>query len=134
MKYLLCRKYSCHILSVLFSTFMRYLLTFVIFSHIIFDWAYCRKLEVQSPMYTNLNRVQAQVFSNITASLRINDSINCNLQEIQTNLVPYPRIHFPLIAFAPIITPQKGQYNLSIRNITYDCFQPANQVCIRNVL
>lgn len=49
----------------------------------------CRKnLGIQSPGYTNLNRLIAQVVSSITASLRFDGSLNVDLNEFQTNLVP----------------------------------------------
>ena len=56
------------------------------------------------PIFTNLNRIIAQVVSSITASLRFQGSLNVDLNEFQTNLVPYPRIHFPwslLLRFYP---------------------------------
>jgi hypothetical protein len=36
----------------------------------------------------------------ITASLRFDGSLNVDLNEFQTNLVPFPRIHFPLAILA----------------------------------
>lgn len=47
-----------------------------------------RKLNVQAPTFTNLNRLIAQVVSSITASLRFDGSLNVDLNEFQTNLVP----------------------------------------------
>ena len=55
-----------------------------------------RNLDIEKPTYTNLNRLLAQVVSSITASLRFDGALNVDLTEFQTNLVPYPRIHFPL--------------------------------------
>ena len=47
-----------------------------------------KKLGVISPSFSNLNRLIAQVVSSITASLRFDGSLNVDLNEFQTNLVP----------------------------------------------
>ena len=68
----------------------------------------CRaSLEVGRPTYTNLNRVIAQIISSITASLRFDGALNVDLNEFQTNLVPYPRIHYPLATYQPIMGAEK---------------------------
>lgn len=41
--------------------------------------------------------------SSITASLRFDGALNVDLTEFQTNLVPYPRIHFPLVSCIVLI-------------------------------
>lgn len=68
----------------------------------------CRKnLDISTPHYTNLNRITSQVVSSLTASLRFDGSLNVDMNEFQTNLVPYPRIHFMQSSYAPIKSAEK---------------------------
>ena len=44
-------------------------------------------------------------------------------------MVPYPRIHFPLAVYAPVISAEKAYHEqLTVSEITYACFEPANQM------
>lgn len=84
-------------------------------------------LKVDRPAYQNLNRVLAQVVASTTASLRFQGSMNVDLNEFQTNLVPFPRIHFPLVAYAPLLAREKSMHETnSVRQITANCFEPYN--------
>ncbi|KAJ4307268.1 alpha-tubulin [Collariella sp. IMI 366227] len=88
-----------------------------------------RNLGLERPSYENLNRLIAQVVSSITASLRFDGSLNVDLNEFQTNLVPYPRIHFPLVAYAPVVSAAKAAHEAnSVQEMTMSCFEPNNQM------
>ena len=107
-----------------------------------------RNLDIERPSYANLNRLIAQIVSSITASLRFEGALNVDLNEFQTNLVPYPRIHFPLATYAPIISGKIGlsredtcvhfvsstlaekamHEQLSVNEITNAVFDPSSQM------
>jgi len=87
------------------------------------------KLKVERPTYTNLNRLIAQVVSSITCSLRFPGSLNVDLNEFQTNLVPYPRIHFMLSSLAPVNSKEEIHYaQNSVQELTSAAFDPTNMM------
>ena len=95
-------------------------------------WARFRNLDIERPTYTNLNRLIAQIISSLTASLRFDGALNVDITEFQTNLVPYPRIHFMLTSYAPVISAEKAYHEqLSVAEITMSVFEPASMMVKR---
>jgi tubulin alpha len=90
----------------------------------------CRKnLSIEKPAYTNLNRLVAQLISSLTASLRFQGSLNVDINEFQTNLVPYPRIHFMLCSYSPIIGVDKAFHEQNtVADLTNAVFEPNNMM------
>lgn len=88
-----------------------------------------RNLEAVCVNYTNLNRIIAQVISACTAGLRFPGSINVDLLEFMTNLIPFPRIHFPICSYAPLVPSKRGCLNdYSTTQITQSLFHVNNQL------
>jgi len=88
-----------------------------------------RNLDIERPTYSNLNRLIAQVISSLTASLRFDGALNVDITEFQTNLVPYPRIHFVLSSYAPIVNAEKAHHEqLTTAEITNAAFDPASMM------
>ena len=63
----------------------------------------------------------------MTASLRFEGELNVDLNEFQTNLVPFPRLHFMITSMAPVVTPKKMEtQRCDIQGITETCFSAQN--------
>jgi len=95
--------------------------TFLVDNEAVYD--ICRRnLDVPRPSSEHLNRLIAQVVSSITSSLRFDGALNVDLNEFQTNLVPYPRIHYPLISYAPVISAAKSAHeSFKVHDLTFQC-------------
>jgi hypothetical protein len=63
-------------------------------------------------------------------TLRASVCVFCFLRaEFQTNLVPYPRIHFMLSSYAPVISAEKAYHEqLSVAEITNSAFEPSSMM------
>merc|ERR1711931_317928 len=88
-----------------------------------------KQLDIKRPSYINLNEVIAKVVSSMTAALRFDGEANVDLGEFQTNLVPFPRLHFMTTALAPVISKKKSSHEAqTVREITDHVFQPVNML------
>jgi tubulin alpha len=85
------------------------------------------RIKIEKPNYQNLNRVVAQLVSSMTASLRFNGVLNTDLNEFRTNLVPYPRIHFVLPSFAPVVSMAASFSEANtVADLTHSVFDPGS--------
>jgi len=88
-----------------------------------------RGLDLDRPTYVNLNRLMVQAISTLTASLRFEGDLNVDLNEFQTNLVPYPRLHFMMQAISPIISKDKSTHEqFTTPQLTVAVFEPGNMM------
>lgn len=104
--------------------------TFLVDNEAVYDICK-RKLDVPRPDFKHLNRLISQVVSSVTASLRFQGALNIDLAEFQTNLVPFPRIHYPLISFAPVVSRRKASHeSFRVAELTAQCFEPGSQMVV----
>ena len=90
---------------------------------------YYKTLAVKQPTSHDINRLIAQVSSSFTSASRYPCSITNDITTMQTNLVPFPRIHFPLISMAPLTSHEKASHETSTtQEITGDAFKKHNQL------
>ena len=87
------------------------------------------KLQVSNPTFSGINRLLAQIFSSITVSVRYTNALNNDIDQIATNLVPYPRLHYPIDIYSPLCTHKDGvHYLCTVAEITKDVFNFKNKL------
>lgn len=87
------------------------------------------KLSIDRPSYTHLNRLISQVVSSLTTSLRFSGALNVDLDDFRTNLVPFPRIHFPIAAYAPLPSADRKSYDaIDTAELTRHAFEQKNSM------
>ncbi|XP_053671079.1 tubulin alpha-4 chain-like [Anopheles nili] len=102
--------------------------SFLVDNQAIYDICTSR-LSIDRPSYSNLNQLVSHVVSDVTASLRFGGDLHVDMNEFQTNLVPFPRIHFPLISFSPLITCENVNHeSLDVGSLTRQLFEPGAQM------
>merc|ERR1712232_1000505 len=90
----------------------------------------CHKtLKLNAPTYGDLNHLVSQVMSGITCSLRFPGQLNSDLRKLAVNLIPFPRLHFFLVGFAPLTSRKsQGFRNLTVAELTQQMFEPRNMM------
>jgi tubulin alpha len=66
-------------------------------------------LDLKALSYNQLNRMIAKVISSMTAALRFDGELNVDMNEFQTNLVPFPRLHFMTTSLSPVLNAKKKE-------------------------
>ena len=78
-----------------------------------------RTLKLVTPTYGDLNHLVSAGMSGVTCCLRFPGQLNSDLRKLATNLVPFPRLHFFMIGFAPLTSRGSQVYkNLNVPELT----------------
>jgi tubulin beta len=100
--------------------------TFIIDNEALYNISH-NVLKQNAPTYADLNYLISCVMAGVTASLRFPGKLNGDLRKLGVNLVPFPRLHFFLIAQAPLQSKDNQAYQLvNVQELTNQSFSPRN--------
>merc|ERR1712228_275560 len=100
--------------------------TFVIDNEALYNISH-NVLKQTAPTYADLNYLISCVMAGVTASLRFPGKLNGDLRKLGVNLVPFPRLHFFLIAQAPLASKENKGYQLvNVQELTNQAYSPRN--------
>ncbi|GMH48120.1 hypothetical protein TrLO_g14261 [Triparma laevis f. longispina] len=89
-----------------------------------------RTLKLTTPTYGDLNHLIAAAITGTTCSLRFPGQLNCDLRKLAVNMIPFPRLHFFMVGFAPLTSRGSQQYRvLSVAELTSQAFDAKNMMC-----
>merc|ERR1712070_1029428 len=89
-----------------------------------------RTLKLTTPTYGDLNHLVSAAIAGTTCSLRFPGQLNCDLRKLAVNMVPFPRLHFFMMGFAPLTSRGSQQYRaLTVPELTQQCFDAKNMMC-----
>lgn len=102
--------------------------TFCIDNEALYD--ICQKtLKLPQPSLHDLNQLVSAVMSGITTCLRFPGQLNSDLRKLAVNLVPFPRLHFFMVGYAPLsAVGSKSFQALTVPELTQQMFDPRNMM------
>jgi len=89
-----------------------------------------RTLKLTTPTYGDLNHLVSAAMSGVTCGLRFPGQLNGDLRKLAVNLIPFPRLHFFMIGFAPLTARSPQTYRaLTVAELTTQMFDAKNMMC-----
>ncbi|EIJ88161.1 tubulin beta [Nematocida parisii] len=102
--------------------------TFCIDNEALYDICF-NTLKLPNPGYNDLNRLVSVVMSGITTTLRFPGQLNADLRKLAVNMIPFPRLHFFMVGFAPLTAQGSTAYRAtSVSDLTQQMFSPKNMM------
>ena len=88
-----------------------------------------RTLKLTCPTYGDLNHLVSLVMSGCTSCLRFPGQLNADLRKLAVNLIPFPRLHFFLVGFAPLTSRGSQIYRaLTVPELVSQMFDNKNMM------
>ncbi|KAL6122079.1 hypothetical protein NUSPORA_00927 [Nucleospora cyclopteri] len=90
-------------------------------------------LKLKSPSYDHLNSLVSSVMSGITTCLRFPGQLNSDLRKLAVNMIPFPRLHFFCVGFAPLCAEGSQKFrNFTVGDLTSQLFDAKNMMTACN--
>lgn len=87
-------------------------------------------MKLTTPTFGDLNHLISAVMSGITCCLRFPGQLNADLRKLAVNLIPFPRLHFFMVGFAPLTARGSASYrSLSVPELTQQMWDSKNMMC-----
>ncbi|KAJ9565368.1 hypothetical protein OSB04_001334 [Centaurea solstitialis] len=78
----------------------------------------------------DLNHLISATMSGVTCCLRFPGQLNSDLRKLAVNLIPFPRLHFFMVGFAPLTSRGSQQYRaLTVPELTQQMWDAKNMMC-----
>ena len=88
-----------------------------------------RTLKLSSPTYGDLNHLVSITMSGVTTCLRFPGQLNADLRKLAVNMVPFPRLHFFMPGFAPLVSRNSQKYQkLRVTQLVSQLFDAGNSM------
>ncbi|KAK4050451.1 Tubulin beta chain (Beta tubulin) [Microbotryomycetes sp. JL201] len=102
--------------------------TFCIDNEALYDICF-RTLKISVPNYSDLNHLVSLVMSGVTTCLRFPGQLNSDLRKLAVNMVPFPRLHFFTVGYAPLTAPGSKNFRaVSVPELTQQMFDAKNMM------
>ncbi|VAI44285.1 unnamed protein product [Triticum turgidum subsp. durum] len=89
-----------------------------------------RTLKLATPTFGDLNHLISATMSGVTCCLRFPGQLNSDLRKLAVNLIPFPRLHFFMVGFAPLTSRGSQQYRaLTVPELTQQMWDSKNMMC-----
>nr|QEG99468.1 tubulin beta chain 4 isoform 3 [Bromus tectorum] len=89
-----------------------------------------RTLKLATPSFGDLNHLISATMSGVTCCLRFPGQLNSDLRKLAVNLIPFPRLHFFMVGFAPLTSRGSQMYRaLTVPELTQQMWDAKNMMC-----
>jgi len=86
-------------------------------------------MKLDTPSFADLNHLVSAAMSGVTACLRFPGQLNSDLRKLAVNLIPFPRLHFFLIGFAPLTSRNSVDFRAhTVPELSKQVFDPRNMM------